>query len=132
MTKSPFAVAALSLLLGSAVADAAPPAPAPTTFTPEVIYRYNGRSSVDLRLSNAAGTAAVLLHRSASISGYDLAPASQRTATFIEDGSTSDRLIVRSWTIDGSGAITVGAAHAARGAWPALSRFFAPRRQDCI
>lgn len=37
-----------------------------------------GRDSFDIRLSNATGTAAVLVNRSASLNGFDLGPASQR------------------------------------------------------
>lgn len=111
MARTRTALLSVLLLTGSVSAQAGKPAPPPpTSFVPEVIYRYNGNTSVDLRLSNAAGTAAILLHRAPSLNSYDLAPPSQRTASFIEADSTGSRLMVRSWTVDGSGAITVDPA----------------------
>lgn len=125
MTELRFSVAALSLLIGSTV-SAAPPPPPPPSFTPEVIYRYNGSRAVDLRLANATGTAAVLLHRASSLTGYDLAPASQRTAAFIDTSASLDRLIVRSWSYDPAGAIVVGPPRVLQEAQNLLFADFSP------
>lgn len=104
------AAAALALALGAAKPA---PAPTPSPFIPEVAYRYVGNSGQDLRLSNAAGSAAVLLHRSTGyLSAFDLARPSARSAVLVEStGLPSDRLVLRTWTQDAAtGALTVAPA----------------------
>lgn len=102
-----------TLSLGSVGVVVAAPRPKPPVapFVAEVIYPYKTSNYDDLRLSNAAGTAAVLLHRGTSISAYDLAPPSRQMAAFVDtDASFNKHLQVRSWTVNAAtGAITVGA-----------------------
>lgn len=114
MHGSRFIALVVTLSLGSvAIGVAAPrPAPSPTPFVPEVIYLYKASTYDDVRLSNAAGTAAVLIHRGKLVSGaHDLAPPSRQMATFVEIDSNNVRhLKIRPWTTNAStGAITMGA-----------------------
>jgi hypothetical protein len=100
-----------TLSLGSVAVGVAAPKPAapPSQFVPEVIYPYKSSTSEDVRLSNASGTAAVLLHRGRAILAYDLAPPSLRLATYIDtDVNNMRHLRVRSWTTTASGGIAVG------------------------
>lgn len=115
MKRSHFAILVAALSLTSvAVSVAAPrPAPPPAPFVPEVIYPYQGKQYTDLRLSNAAGTAAILVHRGTlSFGAYDLAPPSRRMATFVSiDANGTRYLQIRSWIANAStGAITIGEA----------------------
>ncbi len=110
-------LAIMSLTAAVVLLAAAKPAPAPTPFVPEVAYRYVSNSGQDLRLGNATGSAAVLLHRSTGyLSGFDLAPPSARSAALIEStGLPSDRLVLRTWTQDAAtGALTVAPARTLR------------------
>jgi len=107
-----FAICAAPLLIGAGKPS---PTPTPTqsSFIPEVIYRYTGSAGYDVRLGNAAGDAAVLLHRS-SLPLYDLdmAPPSAKAAVVVERTvAGTNRLVLRTWAQDPStGAIDVAPA----------------------
>lgn len=113
-----------ALLIGGAK-----PAPAPTSFVPEVAYRYASNTAQDLRLGDATGSAAILLHRSTvHLSQFDLAPRSARAAVLIElTGLPSSRLVLRTWTQDPTtGVITVDPPRTLHEARTLLNPDFSP------
>ena len=80
-------------ILGLTAAEPAP-TPPPSSFVPAVVYRYLGNTQ-DLRLANADGSAAILLHRSAGrLDSFDVAPGA---VTYIEQ-TDKYRLMLRTWT----------------------------------
>lgn len=131
MNRSRFIALVAALSLGSvAIGVAAPrPAPPPTPFVPEVIYPYKGTNYTDLRLSNAAGTAAALIHRGQlQATSYDLAPPNLRMAVYVEVESVDVKYLeLRSWTASAStGAITMGPARTLDSARSILFTDFSP------
>lgn len=92
--------AAALIFFAFALVSAKPPAQ-PANFDPEIGYTYASGNYMDLRLANRAGSAAILVHRSAfgAISGFDLAP-EQSEAGAVQRIAFIDRenLFVKTWT----------------------------------
>lgn len=87
-------ISALALVIaGGGSVDAAPK---PTGFVPAIGYNYVSGNSIDLRLANEAGTAAILVHRGSSTILFDLSHRSQQQIAYAE----RETLWFRSWRRD--------------------------------
>jgi hypothetical protein len=103
-----------TLLLGAAgvsIVSAAPKTPVSSgPFVPEIAYRYTTNKSAEIRLSNAAGTVAVLAYRgpSGTIGDVDASPPNRRLIAWVDHGAPSSVRAV-AWAPNTSGGVTFSA-----------------------
>ena len=108
--KRPIAAAGLLVLSVATAAYAAKPTPTPTPpFVPAFAYYVTSGKEYELRLSNEAGTAAVLVQRSSLPLGtFRFGPANQKTLYYFDQVGNPDQLKKVSWSYNSAGVFVLG------------------------
>lgn len=99
----------IGLGLTSSIA-AAPPPPASASFVPAIAYTYANSTSRDLRLSDEAGSAALLVFRQVDAIQFDLSPRAVHRVAYIASTNHANASVqYKSWD-DSSGQVTLSPA----------------------